>query len=141
MKEELEKLNRWLIETKNMNIQPQIDEYLEKFKKPIISIREAVDYAAMLCIVKPQELYTSPKTIKERVSNRHALARGFIVKYVLSKNLFGITTSNVYQKIFGFPKDHSTAIYWRDQEFTLDDLRLYQSLHKFLDNKEIVWEK
>jgi len=94
MKEELEKLNRWLIETKNMNIQPQIDEYLEKFKK-----------------------------------------------HVLSKNLFGITTSNVYQKIFGFPKDHSTAIYWRDQEFTLDDLRLYQSLHKFLDNKEIVWEK
>ena len=141
MKEELEKFNRWLIDNKNMNIQPQITEYLSKLEVPKVTIKEAVDYIAMLCIVKPQELYIAPKTIKERISNKHALARGFLVKYVLCRNVFGVTTSNVYQKIFGFPKDHSTAIYWRDQEFTLDDLRIYQTLCKFLDNKEIVWEK
>lgn len=139
MKEELEKFNRWLIDNKNMNIQPQITEYLSKLEVPKVTIKEAVDYIAMLCIVKPQELYIAPKTIKERVSNKHALARGFLVKYVLSRNLAGITTVNVYQKIFGFPKDHSTAIHWKQQEFTLDDLRVYNLLCKYLDGKEIVW--
>lgn len=139
MKEELEKFNKWLIDNENMNIQPQITEYLSKLEVPKVTIKEVVNYVAMLCIVKPEELYMPPKTLRERVSNKHALARGFLVKYILLKNLSNITTVNVYQKIFGFPKDHSTAIHWKQQEFTLDDLRVYNLLCKYLDGKEIVW--
>lgn len=140
MKQELEDFNDWLTKNKDVDLKYYIDEYLYQYIRPSITIKDVVKYSAMLCIVKPEELYTAPKTIKERITNRHALARGFVVKYVLEKNVSSITTSNVFQKIFGFPKDHSTAIYWRDQDFKLDDLRIYKLLCKHLDGKDIIWQ-
>jgi hypothetical protein len=141
MKEELEDFNRWLIENKNVNILPHVQEYLNNYYKPTITVMDIINYSAMLCIVRPEELLTPPKKPKSRVSNNICFARGIIVKYLLLLGKYDLRTNNIYKKIFGFPKDHSTAIHWRDMEFTLDDKRKYEALCKYLKNKEILWEK
>jgi hypothetical protein len=139
MKKELEDFNRWLIENKNVNILPHVQEYLNTYYKPTITINDIINYSAMISIVRPEELLIPPKKPRSRVSNNICFARGIIVKYLLLLGKYNLQTNNIYKKLFGFSKDHSTAIYWRDMEFTLDDKRKYDALCKYLHNKDIIF--
>lgn len=137
---QIEQWNSWLLESKGIDLSNEYEEYKTLIGKPKKTLEELLRYLAMIHIVNYEEL-SLIKPGKSRGSNNLVRARGHLVKYVTENGVLGFNLSNVYVKIFGVSKDHSTASHHKGQEFAGEELAKYKSLCNYIQNHEIDWSR
>jgi hypothetical protein len=134
---EISKFLQWLYEKKQINLKDTYEEYLEEnviFLNDIFVFIEK-ELSLPQNSIKP----LTPLEGKKRGSNMASFGRGLLVKYILKRKINKFNLSNIYLKLFGFSRDHTAAIHYRDAEFINQDLQVEKKLHEFLDDKNIIW--
>lgn len=131
---------KWLKEKKGIILcDTYIDEYEKSLNIDVLSINDVLEHVAKIYNVTVLDL----KMIREgrfRGNNQITLAKGMLVKCVLSNpKLKMFSTVNVYEKLFGQKKDHSTAFYWREYSPPVTEFKLYYDLTKWIDSHKINW--
>jgi hypothetical protein len=139
MRKEIEEWNEWLRVNKNIEINQYLDEYLNDRHK---TITEFLQYVSNLTQISLYKLYYKGTTKKSRGgSNKISMIRGMIVKAVLlNANIKRYALKDIYFRIFNVHKDHATALYWREQIFTGDDLKLYEDIENYLKTYQLIWD-
>jgi hypothetical protein len=145
---EVEEFVKWVFENKKIDLNLVFEEYtgnIEKNEfeeKETIYLNKILDYICLLFIVSKQDLilYNKKEGGKERGSNEAALARGMLVKYCLEYHKDEFDIRNVYQKLFGYKCDRTTAIYWKEYEPYGKYIHFWKSIVTFIESKNVIWE-
>jgi len=72
--------------------------------------------------------------------------RGHIFKYVLlnqdklALEGYSFTAKNVYVKLFGFHRDHSSALHYKNTvDFVAGELHIYNKMIEYINSYDIEW--
>lgn len=128
----------WLKNVKGIDLTEQYNEYQTLLLTSTITINDILVKMSRIYDIKYTDIIKVPKG-KQRISNDVAIAKGNLVKYVLENRIKGFNTSNVYLKLFGYRKDHSTAIHHKYNEYAGEDLKKYKQLCEYLNKNIILW--
>lgn len=135
----LEGFRNWLQEEKGIILcQSYTKEYEDYLIENKINKKELIEFVAQLYGVDVLDIMMAREG-RKRGNNRITMAKGHLVKYVLSKPDLAFNLSDVYKKLFGYSKDHSTAFYWREYYIPPLEFKFYHELTKFIESHNIQW--
>ena len=135
MIEELKRFNDWHLKTKGVNLTDVIDEYLHDQKTKTIYLRDVLEYLGEISGFSYNKLI-NPKAGRY---NDLVRARGYLVKYA-QINL-GFPCKSVYYKLFGFHRDHATALHHKNTTLYGAELAMYNKLVNFIETHNVIWNE
>ena len=132
---EINDFSKWML-SKGKSIEEDVKEYYKELENRNVTIDMLLN---KLCEIHGVALHDliSTKGVRKQ-NNIITRARGHLVKYALL-NTEHYTTTVVYAKLFGFDKDHSTAIHHRDAEHFGDELKKYKQLVEYIESHNVIW--
>jgi len=133
MTEELKRFNDWHLKTKGVNLTNVIEEYLNTQEKKVIYLDEVLDKLSELSKF-PKSKLLNPKAGRQ---NDLVRARGYLVKYVQIK--LGFTCKSVYHRLFGFHRDHTTALHHKNMTLYGQELIMYNKLVDYIESHKVIW--
>ena len=133
MTEELKRFNDWHLKTKGVNLTDVIKEYLDSQEKTVIYLDEVLNKLSELSKF-PKSKLLNPKAGRH---NDLVRARGYLVRYVQIK--LGFPCKSVYHRLFGFHRDHTTALHHKNITLYGQELIMYNKLVDYIESHKVIW--
>ncbi len=135
---DVERWNKWLLEQQNIDLTNLYNEYLLEVGK---TVDDLLEFVASITNTTVFDLKNG-KNPRRRKSNYLVRCRGLLVKAVLTLSIYeNISSKNVYVMLFGFHRDHSTALYFKNDYYVQkDEEEVYEKIENYLKTYKIEWE-
>jgi len=135
----IEEWNKWLLREKGINVQVYYNQFLRDHNKNVKTKQEILEFVCQVTNLSMIILTTNKGKFSRGGSNHVARSRGYLVKAILEAYPGLFSLKKIYLKVFGFNKDHSTAIHHRDTELFGEELEMYNKILNYIKTYDIQW--
>jgi hypothetical protein len=138
MRKEIEEWNEWLRVNKNIDVNDLYNEYILETGK---TVEDLLEFLATTTNTTVFDLKNG-KNFRRRKSNYLVRCRGLLVKAILTLNIDKkINSKNIYSIVFGFYRDHSTALHFKNDYYVQpDEEKVYEQIENYLKTYKIEWQ-
>jgi hypothetical protein len=135
MIEQLEVFNEWCQKEKKINLHVWIREYAQTNIPNIVYLDDVLTFLSNLTGTTVSKL----KNDKAGRDSTIVRARGYLVKYAQIQ--LGFKSKSVYRQLFGFYRDHATALHYKNSEFFGEEKKIYDKLVTFIEDNKVIWHE